>query len=301
MLRDGSRTEDVRLDRLPQFDDESRRHRVRLVLDEPRNAAVLASRRRRRPKSGFPLDQGQEGACTWASTANRLNSSPRALRPAMTMDRARELYFEAQKVDEWPGGAYPGAVPQYEGSSVLAAMQVALREGFIASYRWVGAGSQTAVDDLEQTLRELDAVVLGTYWLTSMFEPQPNGLLEVTPDSGIAGGHAWFAVDVWYGKLPGTTRKRLYLVMQNSWGPDWGVTFRGQPGHAYIPFEDGSVEWLLEHDGEGAVPIRPAQRPRTAAVDARERGPAAPRAVDPAQGVRPARVHPGRALGAGVT
>lgn len=250
-LRDGSEVEDPRLDRLIQFDPRSRNFQVRPLLEE----APKRRRVRTRPYRG--LDQGQEGACVWFSTAQRLNASPWATRPRFDNSRARQLYFEAQKIDEWPGGAYEGATPNYEGTSVLAGMKIAQREGYIASYRWIGAGSQTPIDDLVDTCRYFGGVVMGTWWLRSMFRPQPNGLLEVVPDSGRGGGHAWVVHDTWYGKLAGDTKRQLYAVTQNSWGEDWGTTFRGVGGHAFVRIE-GDMEWLLDNDGEGAVPVRAA-------------------------------------------
>lgn len=248
-LRDGTTTEDPRLDRLVQFDERSRNFQVRPLLAE-------APRRRVRTRLHRGLNQGQEGACTWFATAQRLNAAPRAIRPKFTNERARELYFEAQKIDQWPGGAYPGATPHYEGSSVLAAMKVAHREGFISSYRWIGAGSQSAVDDLVDTCRYVGGVVMGTWWLRSMFTTLPNGRLVVEPSSEKAGGHAWATQDVWYGKLAGETKSRLYGVVQNSWGEDgWGVKFRGVGGCAFVEIET-DMEWLLSNQGEGAVPLR---------------------------------------------
>lgn len=247
-LRDGTTTEDPRLDRLVQFDPRSRNFQIRPLLAE-------AKRRRIRPQPYQTLDQGQEGACVFFSISQRLNASPRAIRPRLTNERARHFYLEAQKIDEWEGGSYEGAAPHYEGTSVLAGMKVAHREGFIGSYRWIGAGSQTPIDDLVDTCRYVGGVVMGTPWLRSMFKPQPNGRLEVIPDSGVGGGHAWVVHDVWYGKLAGDTKRHLYGVTQNSWGEGWGSKFRGVGGHAFVRIET-DMEWLLANQGEGAVPLR---------------------------------------------
>jgi hypothetical protein len=64
------------------------------------------------------MDQGAEGACVGFG----------ATRAMMLLNRKRYaprwLYQEAQKIDEWEGGSYPGASPFYEGTSVRAAMDV---------------------------------------------------------------------------------------------------------------------------------------------------------------------------------
>lgn len=103
-------------------------------------------------------DQGAEGRCTqfgvsrMMSLLNRKQYEVRADRPN---DIGRWFYFETQRNDVWPGGAYPGAEEFYEGSSVRAALEVLRTQGIvlkgrsdpnqnegISAYRWA-----TSVDD----------------------------------------------------------------------------------------------------------------------------------------------------------
>src|SRR5687767_4057140 len=63
-------------------------------------------------------DQGSEGACV-GFASSRCMSMLNRLRYA-----ARWLYLEAQKIDAWPGGAYNGASPFYEGTEVRAAFEI---------------------------------------------------------------------------------------------------------------------------------------------------------------------------------
>jgi hypothetical protein len=56
-------------------------------------------------------DQGMEGACVgfaWSRCMSLLNRTRYAARP---------FYLEVQRGDPWPGGAYEGADPFYEGTS----------------------------------------------------------------------------------------------------------------------------------------------------------------------------------------
>lgn len=80
-------------------------------------------------------DQGNEGRCVQfgcsrlMSLMNRKQYEIRADDP-----EGRWLYYEAQRVDEWPGGEYPGAQPQYEGTSVRAGLGVLKSKGIIPKY-----------------------------------------------------------------------------------------------------------------------------------------------------------------------
>lgn len=76
-------------------------------------------------------DQGLEGRCAEFATMRMLSHLFRT-----KFDLTREyLYFEAQREDEWPGGSYPGATPQYEGTSVRAILEVVRAHGAIAKPR----------------------------------------------------------------------------------------------------------------------------------------------------------------------
>jgi len=251
VIKNGHITFDPRLDRVPEFDSASRNHQVRELLEQ-RTALRKLVRRHRSMKLGRTLDQGQEGACTAYSTGHAMQQKPFSVAPFLPI-ALHEMYFENQQRDEWPGGEYPGATPTYSGSSVLASMKTLKARGHIGSYRWIGAGSGTAVDDLIETVRYVGPVCLGVNWYESMYDTDRYGVLHVD-SSRIAGGHAICAVDALTLKLPGTTKRQQYVVLQNSWGPTWGGSFKGQGGFAYVTLED--IETLLNNDGEGAVPLK---------------------------------------------
>jgi hypothetical protein len=253
-LKNGVVTADARLDRIVQFDEASRTYQVRELLDRhPR----LLTRRRRYINPGPTRDQGEDGACTAFSVTHSMEGTPFKVRK-LSETTAKEWYFDNQRNDNWPGGEYPDASPQYAGSSVLASMKTLLQRELITQYRWIGAGSQKLMDDLHDTLKYFGPVNVGTYWYESMFDPQPNGLLVVDASRKPAGGHAYCLHDWIAKKLPGTAKTQQYVVMQQSWGLSWGVprAHGGQGGFAYIKVED--MEGLLTNDGEGAVPIRAA-------------------------------------------
>ena len=249
ILKDGSTAQDPRLGRVQEFDEASRGFQVRTLLDARQSLVKI----RRRVKPGVTLDQGHEGACTGFSASHAAESRPFGIK-GIDNAWARAVYFENQQNDDWDGGEYPGATPVYSGSSVLASMKTLKNRGLISSYRWVGAGSQTPVDDVIDTLKYVGPVCFGINWYPSMFDVQPSGLLEVDATVDPAGGHAICGHDAVYKKLPETTKRALYVVLQNSWGTGWGVKYKGQGGFAYVKVED--IETLLTKGGEGAVPLK---------------------------------------------
>lgn len=95
-------------------------------------------------------DQGSEGACVAYACCRAKTLLERA------RFLARDLYFEAQRIDPWPGGAYPGATPFYEGTAVRAGLEVMRTKGLrtakrdwtlafgIAAYRWTTSAAEVA-------------------------------------------------------------------------------------------------------------------------------------------------------------
>ena len=77
-------------------------------------------------------DQGSEGRCVQFGVSRMmtlLNRTRYEVRESHPM--GRWLYFEAQKSDEWEGGAYPGAEEYYEGTSVNAGLRITRNLGLI--------------------------------------------------------------------------------------------------------------------------------------------------------------------------
>lgn len=247
-MKAGIEASDPRLGRVPSYDDRSRAYRVRDLL-----TARAEYRRQLHPRPASPgFDQSGpacdgpygDSGCTGFSHITALNASPHRRRPVLGHDAACELYRAAQDNDEWPGR-------DYGGTSVLAVCQQSTARGWIKGYRWIGAGSQRMEDDYTETLEYLGGVINGTRWLNSMFMPRPSGLLEVAPDSGEAGGHAYFSVSHRYAALPGEGPAKLDLaVIQQTWGAWWGVKWYGVGGHAFIKLED-LFTYLLPREFNG--------------------------------------------------
>jgi hypothetical protein len=226
-LRDGTEALDPRLTRLPWFDPKSWEYKVRDLFTKDKPL------RSKHWKCATWLDQGSEGACTGFAVGHELVAEPVSV-PGIDNDFCREkLYWEAQKIDRWDGGAYPGADPFMEGSSVLAAMKVAKREGFITEYRWA-----FGVEDVKKALSQIVPVVIGVPWYAGMFKPSPCGHLHPTGEK--VGGHA--------ACLVGIKVRKKTVVLHNSWGKKWGKN-----GRAEIHWDD--LHYLLKKGGEACVPL----------------------------------------------
>lgn len=225
-LRDGTKVSDARLARLVQFDERSRNYPVRRTIEAKKPRSYTWS-------CGKHLDQGTEGACVGFSLTHELIARPAVVSGVAAKFAREKVYWEAQKIDPWSGGAYPGASPRYEGTSVLAGVKVLQGLGYFKEYRWA-----FSLNDLVMAVGYKGPAVLGLAWYESMFEPHSCGYLHV--DGDVAGGHAILckAVNV----------KERYFVLHNSWGPAWG-----DGGDARITWDE--MDRLLHEDGEAVIPL----------------------------------------------
>jgi len=225
-LRDGSLVQDRRLARLRQFDKRSRKFPIRATID----AKIPRSYTWRCDKW---LDQGTEGACVGFSLTHELIARPAPVKGVAAKFAREKIYWEAQKIDPWAGGSYPGASPRYEGTSVLAGVQILQRLGFIEEYRWA-----FGLKDLVMAVGYKGPAVLGIAWYEGMFDVHSCGYLHVT--GNMVGGHAILCKGV-------NVRERTF-ALHNSWGKAWG---RG--GDALISWDE--MERLLHEDGEAVIPL----------------------------------------------
>jgi hypothetical protein len=234
-LRDGSTVEDLRLDRLVHFDEKSREYNIRQVL-APDATPVTKLWDIPATADQTILNQGREGACTGFGSTNELRFNPIAVvrdtGAGLDYTFAREhVYWEAQKIDPWPGGAYPGASPQYEGTSVLAAVKRMQALGFYTEYRWA-FGER----DLALTIGNVGPAILGLNWYQGMFKPNSRGYIR--PTGAVQGGHCILCI--------GYNAQYRYYTLYNSWGPTWG-----NKGTAKVSAAD--MVTLLADNGEACV------------------------------------------------
>ena len=225
-LRDGTDVEDVRLDRLVQFDDRSRRYGAVRAADEPLE--------QRHWSCDVVLDQGNEGACVGYSLTHDLIAEPldTEMRATKRVPFARRVYRRAKRIDEWPGTGY-------EGTSVLAGCKVLRRAGAIDRYEWA-----FGLYEVLKVVSNEGPVVLGIAWYESMYAA-PDGRVAV--EGSVAGGHAIVC--------NGINPEAETVTLHNSWGPDWG-----SGGEAELGW--GDLDRLLSEQGEAVRLIRSARGKR---------------------------------------
>lgn len=244
-LKGGFVTKDPRLDRIPQFDEKSRRFHIR---GDPRMAPG-------KPPRSFTwaintwLDQGREGRCTEFSLCHDLLARPKVVNQAVVDQilAGKLVYWPSQRDDAWPGGSYPGASPQYEGTSVLAAVSTAVKLGLYAEFRWA-----FSLEDSCLALGYVGPLLLGINWYPTMSNPDADGWVRVGGD--IDGGHAILAYCIhiaWLQKDGGRAWGNVdldhsWIGLHNSWGPDWG---RG--GRCRLTLRD--FDRLRQEDGEVCI------------------------------------------------
>jgi len=223
-LRDKSEVQNIRLDRLINFDERSRLFPVTASIPEDIPKSKTWACR-------TTLNQGREGACVGFGIAHELIASPAPASLAVVHGKyAKEvIYWEAQRTDQWDGGSYPGAVPRYEGTSVLAGVKVIQKLGWIENYEW-----SFGLNELILGIGHKGPAVLGLNWHDTMYKPDTKGF--IWPSKGRKmGGHCIMC--------RGVNIDKQYFTLRNSWGRFWGKS-----GDCYITFTE--MEKLLDAGGE---------------------------------------------------
>lgn len=223
-LKDGSVTFDRRLDRLVHYDEQSKQYPIRTLVAEKKLRSYSWS---------LPtyLDQGSEGACVGFSITHELAARPSEVKVDNAF--AMNVYYNAQQIDPWPGGAYPQAKPYYEGTDVLSGIKYVQKQGYYKEYRWA-----FSLNDALLALGYNGPGVLGCNWREGMMEPDDKGFIH--PTGNVVGGHAILvrAVNI----------KNKTVTLANSWGKSWG-----KDGDCYLTWDD--FEKVLKDDGEFCIPI----------------------------------------------
>jgi hypothetical protein len=237
-LRSGEATADPRLDRVRHVDLRS--------LDYP-VAETLAAEGVVTPRSytwklAVQLDQGREGACVGFGWAHELAARPAEVEQITNAFAREHIYWEAQKIDQFPGGAYPGAVPFGEGTSVLAGARVVAHLGYIDEYRWA-----LAPVELVLAVGYKGPAVIGVDWYEGMMRTDADGFIR--PTGRVVGGHCVVVhgVKVVHDGDGRVDPTRSYVRIQNSWGPDWGLN-----GRCRLSFIDLAVLWPA---GDFCIPL----------------------------------------------
>lgn len=216
-------TQDRRLDRIVQFDERSRKFKIRTLIAERKLRSYTW-------RLSTILDQGSEGSCVGHGCGHELLARPAEASPQIVDHNyaKKKIYWEAQRNDEWNGGSYPGAWPHYEGTSVLAGVKVLQSLGWCDEYRWA-----FGLNEVLLGIGYSGPCILGIPWYSGMSDVDENGFIHAT--GSVQGGHCILAVAV--------NVKEKYVVLANSWGKKWG-----EAGFCKISFAD--LEKCLKNDGE---------------------------------------------------
>lgn len=249
ILKGGHTTKDHRLDRIPEFDEKSKQYPIRKavvrgeVLEDKEIVSKLWS-------LDTWLDQGREGRCVEYGICHDLLADPEPVAQKPLVDQileTRRIYWTAQRNDAFPGGTYPGADPESEGTSVLAGVKAAHDLGFYGEYRWAFSLVGALLG-----LSHLGPLIIGVNWYEGLSETNDHGFIQVTGEQTgghcilVIGGHIE-AIDGFAGKIVSVDQINLdesYVLLHNSWGKSWGVEGRGKlsiPDFDRLRKEDGEV------------------------------------------------------------
>jgi len=175
-------------------------------------------------RTGKILDQGETPTCVGHAWRQWLSS---AVMMTKTGPNPFEIYYQAQRNDEWPG-------EDYDGTSVRAGAKILQAAGHISTYVWA-----FNADTMRRwLLNNHGTVVVGTWWFDKMFTPDRQGYLD--PSGTPVGGHAYLVV--------GFSQTKNAFRIVNSWGKEWG-----QNGRAWVSYND--MDFLVQEGGEACTAV----------------------------------------------
>jgi hypothetical protein len=199
------------------------------------------------------LDQGNLGSCEGNSEVGEQGTDPfYSLVPKGTvLDEALavKLYSAAEKIDG--GQGYP---PEDEGTSNLSMAKAAQQAGLISGYQ-----DAATVQDIAAAL-QVQPVRIGINWYSSFDSPASSGLISISRNAYVRGGHALV--------LRGVQVAARLFKGDNSWAESWG-----DKGSFEISWD--TLARLLAEGGEATVSV-PVSQPAPTPVPVPTPPPPAP-------------------------
>lgn len=228
--------EDPRLGRHVRHDSRSLRYRA--AARDPLKLATI----RHSILIGL-MNQGNVGSCTGHGGTNNIAfkdfwpAAKDAIGPGDPHVFAVRLYGDATALDPWEGTYEPDDT----GSDGLSIAKVLHARNLISGYQHATS--------LEAALTALAVrpVMIGSSWLSGMYEVDKDGHMAVTGQS--VGGHEYILDEL------DVEQRRVW--MRNSWGTTWG-----QGGRAWMSWDD--LGKLLDDQGDCTVLVpntEPAPQP----------------------------------------
>lgn len=199
---------DPRLGRIVNHDSRSRRFPYRssqtiplLDVEHPRRVPIF--------------DQGDVGSCTGMAALGALGcdpfyaglaaNTPGTFRISYDTEFATSLYSEATKVDGFPGN-WP---PEDTGSDGTSVAKVCQARGFISGYQHCFSFTDFAAAVQDRP------VIVGTNWYSSFWEPDAQGVVTISSNAYVEGGHEWL--------VRGYSARYGWFLADNSWGTSFGL------------------------------------------------------------------------------
>jgi hypothetical protein len=182
------------------------------------------------------LDQDGVGACVFFSILDVLGSDPffMTVPPGIfTFEYGVAGYSLATKLDPFPGW-YDTKIGKVDtGTSGLAGGKAAVQLGLLSGYSHIFTW-----DDFMGALQK-HRIIMGMGWMDTFDDPDPEGLVKITPTSIERGGHE-LCVDEW-------DPNRGRVGFTNHWRETWGLR-----GRFYMSEAD-TKEMLLNRQGDATV------------------------------------------------
>lgn len=170
------------------------------------------------------------GSCTGNAALGQLMTEPFAPISSISYDEntALDIYSGATKIDKF-GAPFP---TNDRGSDGLSVAKVCQKNGWITGYQHC-----FSLNDMLKAL-QVTSCIVGVNWYDSFDSPDSNGLVKISANATVRGGHEFEAIGV------NVDTKQIEFV--NSWGMGWGVQ-----GHFFMSYDD--VTRLLGEQGDVTV------------------------------------------------